>query len=143
MLSPSPACRPGRRRRLARFCTTSTRSSPIGGLLLVAQSPHLAGRTHENGLVQRGLQFAGEILLCAAVTANVVVVGASLGAYGARMLRAALPHGPVELAAYSLALSLYIQGRRRPLAIGHVLGVAALSVSGLALAAILETFVSV
>ena len=26
-----------------------------------------------------------------------------------------LPHGPVELAAYSLALALYLQGRRRAL----------------------------
>ena len=46
----------------------------------------------------------GEALLAAAVAANVIVVGASFGAYGTRMLRAALPHGPVELAAYSLAL---------------------------------------
>ena len=36
---------------------------------------------------------------------------ARLGAYGTRMVRAALPHGPVELAAYALALALYLQGR--------------------------------
>ena len=70
-----------------------------------------------------------------------IVVGASFGAYGTRMVRAALPHGPVELAAYSLALALYLQGRTRPLPIRHVLAVAALSVSVLALSAVLETFV--
>ena len=31
------------------------------------------------------------------------------------MVRAMLPHGPVEVAAYSLALALYLQGRSRPL----------------------------
>ena len=63
------------------------------------------------------------MLLGAAVAANVIVIGASFGAYGTRMLRAALPHGPVELAAYSLALALYLQGRRRPLPARHMLAV--------------------
>ena len=52
----------------------------------------------------------GEVLLGGAIAANLIIVGASFGAYGTRMLRAALPHGPVELAAYSLALALYRQG---------------------------------
>ena len=72
-----------------------------------------------------------------------MVIGVSFGAYGTRMARAALPHGPVELAAYSLALALYIQGRRRVLPARHVLAVAALSTSLLAAAAVLETFVNV
>jgi hypothetical protein len=59
------------------------------------------------------------------------------------MLRATLPHGPFELAAYSLALALYLQGRRRPLPVQHVLDVAALSVAVLAVAAALETYVNV
>ena len=49
------------------------------------------------------------------IAANVLVVGAALGAYGERMVRAMLPHGPVELAAYALALALYLQGRSRAL----------------------------
>ena len=82
-------------------------------------------------------------MLAGGVAANVIVIGASFGAYGTRMVRAALPHGPVELAAYSLALALYIQGRRRQLPVRHILAVAALSTSALAAAALLETFVNV
>ena len=70
------------------------------------------------------------------------MIGASFGAYGTRMVRAALPHGPVELAAYSLALALYLQGRRRPFPARRLLVVMALSVSTLALAAVLETYVN-
>ena len=56
-----------------------------------------------------------------------LVVGAAIGAYGTRMVGAMLPHGPVELAAYSLALALYLHGRRRALpaaCIGHGRGAA-------------------
>ena len=51
-----------------------------------------------------------------------LVVGAALGGYGTRMVRAMLPHGPVELAAYSLALALYLQGRRRALPAARLAG---------------------
>jgi hypothetical protein len=114
----------------------------IFGLLLVAQSGYWAAPDAQPAVVHRTVRRLGEALLGAAVAANVIVVGASLGAYGTRMVRAALPHGPVELAAYSLALALYLQGRDRPLPIRHVLAVVALSISVLALAALLETFVN-
>jgi hypothetical protein len=113
----------------------------IGGLLLVAQSPHWAGNPAP-GPIQI-LQRVGEALLGAVVAANLIVVGASLGAYGLRMFRAALPQGPVELAAYVLALALYLQGRRKPVPSRHVATIGALSIAALALAAVLETFVNV
>ena len=69
--------------------------------------------------------------------------GVSFGAYGSRMTRAALPHGPIELAAYSLALGLYFQGRHCVLPARHILAVAVLSTALLAAAAALETFVNV
>jgi hypothetical protein len=113
----------------------------VWGLLLIAQSAlwnaDVPGRTC------RVLRLSGEVLLGAAVAANLIVVGASLGAYGTRMLRAILPHGPFELAAYSLALALYLQGRRRPLQVRLMLRVVALSVAALALAALLETYMNV
>jgi len=112
------------------------------GMLLIAQSGHSAARNSQPGVVHQTLQRFGEALLSAAVAANVIVVGASFGAYGTRMVRAVLPHGPVEFAAYSLALALYLQGRNRLLPIRHVLAMAALSISVLALAALLETFVN-
>jgi hypothetical protein len=113
----------------------------VWGVLLIAQSA--VWKAREPSRTSRILRLSGEVLLGAAVTANVMVVGASLGAYGTRMLRATLPHGPFELVAYSLALALYLQGRHRPLPLRLVLPVAALSVAALALAAVLETYVNV
>jgi hypothetical protein len=114
----------------------------VAGLLLVAQSPRLAGNA-DGGPVHRAIRRGGEALLAAGVSANVIVVGASLGAYGSGMIRAVLPHGPVELAAYALVLALYIQDRNTPLPMSHLLAIAAMSISLLALAAVLETFVNV
>jgi hypothetical protein len=115
----------------------------VFGLLLIAQSAYWNAAGAEPGPAHRTLRRLGEALLGAAVGANLVVIGASFGAYGTRMVRAALPHGPVELAAYSLGLSLYLQGRRRPLPARSVVAVLALSVFALALAAFLETYVNV
>ena len=113
----------------------------VAGLLLIPQSPYWDGKT-EPGTAQRAVQGVGEALLAAGVAANVIVVGVSVGAYGERMISAILPHGPVELAAYALALALYLQGRGGPLPARHVLAITALSISVLALAAALETFVN-
>lgn len=113
----------------------------VWGMLLIAQSGYSVARNGQPGVVHQTLRRLGEALLGAAVAANVIVVGTSFGAYGTPMLWAALPHGPVELAADSLALAVYLQGRNRLLPTRHMLAVAALSVSALALAAVLETFV--
>jgi len=85
----------------------------------------------------------GELLLAGAITANIVVVGAALGAYRERMVLALMPHGPVELAAYSLALALYRQDRRRNLPAAYVATAGVACVALLAIAAVLETWVSV
>jgi hypothetical protein len=115
----------------------------VAAALLVAQSPYPMTRAAQPGRIHRMLQRCCEAVLAGAVAANVIVIGASFGAYGMRMVRAALPHGPVELAAYSLALALYIQGRHGPLPARDTLAVAALSISALAAAALLEVFVTV
>ena len=115
----------------------------VCGLLLIAQSAYWSAAGAEPGPAHRMLRGLGEALLAAAVAANLVVIGASFGAYGTRMVLAALPHGPVELAAYSLALSLYLHGRRRRLPARGIFAVLALSVLTLALAAVLETCVNV
>jgi hypothetical protein len=133
---------PGRPSEAATIFLHNSRAlAAVGGLLLIAQSPYL---THaaEPGVLHRALQRLGEALLGAAVAANLIVVGVSFGAYGMRMVRAALPHGLVELAAYTLALALYLQGRHRPLPTRQMLAVCGLSVTTLALAALLETFVN-
>jgi hypothetical protein len=115
----------------------------IGGALLVAQMAYLVDRGADPGRSQRMLRVVCEVALAGGVAANVMVIGVSFGAYGTRMTRAVLPHGPVELAAYSLALALYIQGRRRALPGRHVLAVVALSTCLLVGAAVLETFVNI
>ena len=113
----------------------------VFGLLLIAQ---LALRNPDAKCsVQRALCGVGEALLAGLVAVNVLFVGASVGAYGIRMVRAMLPHGPVELAAYVLALALYLRGRQRVLPIRELVTIAATSVLLLAAAAVLETFVNV
>jgi hypothetical protein len=113
----------------------------VAGLLVIAQTPYWAGET-QPGLSHRLVRGAGEVLLGGAVAANVAVVGASFGAYGVRMIRAALPHGPLELGAFSLALGLYMKGRHRPIPVGLIVVVGVLSVAGLAIAALLEVYVT-
>ena len=51
--------------------------------------------------------------------------------------------GPVELAAYTLALAVYLRGRRQRLPARQLAGAIATSVALLAAAAVLETFVNV
>ena len=84
------------------------------GALIVAQ----AGWRRPGGpsRTQQIIQRLAELVVAGAVAANIILIGASVGAYGQRMLAAMLPHGPVELAGDALALALYWQGRRRHLA---------------------------
>lgn len=86
------------------------------------------------------LRGVTDSVLALEVALNTIVVGAALGAYGTRMLAAVLPHGPIELAAFALALALYVRARRARLSRRHIAAVATACVSGLALAAALETF---
>jgi hypothetical protein len=111
------------------------------GLLLIAQVA--AHQPNGPGRVQQALRAAGEIVLAGVVAANVLIVGAALGAYGTRMVRAMLPHGPVELAGFATAIALYLQGRHRALPTRQLLLTAAASVLLLAMAALLEALVVV
>ena len=43
---------------------------------------------------------------------NVVIAGASYGAYGLRMARYTLPYAPFELLAFACPLALYLDARR-------------------------------
>jgi hypothetical protein len=87
------------------------------------------------------VRTGAEIVLGAAVAINVLAVGAAVGAYGTRMVHALLPHGPVELAGFGVALALYLRGRTRALPRNLLVGAIAASVGLLAVAAVMETFV--
>ena len=52
-----------------------------------------------------------DVIIAIVLGLNVVTVGAGFGAYGARMIEYALPHGPIELAAYCCALTVYSTAR--------------------------------
>lgn len=123
------------------FAHNATAMLGIFGLLLIAQlAQHRpSGPTR----AQQWLRVAGELLLTGVLSANLLVVGGALGAYGTRMVRAVLPHGPVELAAFAVAIALYLKGRHRPLPVDELVRTGALSLALLALAALLEALVSV
>jgi hypothetical protein len=70
----------------------------------------------------------------------VLLIGAAYGAYGERTVAATLAHGPFELAAFSLALGLYVSARRERLPRGVLVTVSLAAVAALALAALLEAF---
>jgi hypothetical protein len=108
--------------------------------VLVAQSPWLAGRDARRGPTGAALLAAVDTVLVLWVAVNSILVGAAVGAYGSRMIAAVLPHGPLELIAFALALALHLRARRGPLGARHILTTAAACLAVLALAAVLETF---
>ena len=114
----------------------------LSGVFVLLIFARLAPRAPDKRSARLAVRL-GELILAGAITANVAVVAAALGAYRERMVLALMPHGPVELAAYSLAIALYLQDRRRNLPAAYVAKVAVACVALLAIAAVLETWVSV
>jgi hypothetical protein len=88
----------------------------------------------------RVLSRVCDLALFVAALVNIGIVGLSIGAYGWRMCVAILPHGPVELSAYSVALGFYRHARRWRISRQTALSAAAGATGLLALAALLETF---
>ena len=125
---------------LSIFASNARLLGAVFAAVLVAQAPWLTGRAGARGPIAAMLLAAVDMLLLLEVAFNTALVGAALGAYGQRMVVAVLPHGPIEVAAYALALTLYLRARRTSLALRHVTAVAAICVAALALAALLETF---
>jgi hypothetical protein len=71
---------------------------------------------------------------------NVLAVGAAYGAYGLRTVRATVVHGPFELAAFSIALALYLASRRERLDRRRCAAGAGAACALLMLGAILEAY---
>lgn len=115
----------------------------IVSLVLVLQARYHTVGTPIPRRFQLAARWTADWLLGALTAVNLCVIGTSFGAYGSRMVRAALPHGPVEACAFALALALYLQGRDRPFTVRHVTTVAGLALAGLAVAALLEAYVTV
>jgi hypothetical protein len=98
-------------------------------------SPSLAGRRWS-----RACRWAMDTVILVGVTLNVVLIGASVGAYGARMVAALLPHGPLEALAFATALGAYVTARGGHTNWRNVLLAGAGSMITLATAAVLETY---
>jgi hypothetical protein len=128
------------------FANNARLLAAVFAAILIAQSPWLAGAgtasRAERGPVNGVLFATVDTILALGVAVNTALVGAALGAYGARMGVAMLPHGPLELAAYAIALTLYLHARRGPLTVGRVAATATTCLSLLAVASVLETFVA-
>jgi hypothetical protein len=84
-----------------------------------------------------------DLLLLAGVAFHVVFVGTAVGAYGTRTLDAMVPHGPFELASFCLALGLYLTARREAVPLRRIAVVGAVSLTVLAVAALLEVFLQI
>jgi hypothetical protein len=96
----------------------------------------IAGQTRR--APERMLLGACDLALCLWAAATALLAGVLLGAYGARQARAFLPQGPVELAAWSLLIVLYVDVRRRRLSAGPAATRLAAILGLLGVAAVLE-----
>jgi hypothetical protein len=108
---------------------------------VIIQSPWCAPRAGHRSPLGLLTVSTLDTLVALQTALNTVIVGAALGAYGSRMATAMLPHGPLELAAFALALTQYLRARRHPLAPRRLVVVAAVCVALLVIAAALETYV--
>jgi hypothetical protein len=113
------------------------------GLVAILQAGYLT-RGRDRCRAPATVLTAGCDLIFAALLAGTVgAVVLGLGGYGGRMVRAVLPHGPVEVVAFAAATVLYLDARRGPIAARRASLLALVSLALLALAALLETYISV
>jgi hypothetical protein len=90
----------------------------------------------------RPLVYVCDGALVLAAFVHVALVGAGVAAYGGRMVASLLPHGPLELAAFSLALGLYVRARRHALPVQVWVATGGAAVVLLAIAAPVEVFLA-
>jgi hypothetical protein len=140
---PFPGVRPTLANAASIFANNAKLMLASLALALVVQAPLLEDRRRPAPQWHRALVRGCDTLLALPVAANATLVGAALGAYGGRMARALLPHGPVELAAFALALTVYLEARRGPMRPRRAAALVAASFLTLALAALLETYITV
>jgi hypothetical protein len=114
------------------------------GVLVACVLAHLTGHTdnapRSSLAAPRAVTLVCDIVLAVGYLFHVLLVGATVGAYGERGLAAMLPHGPLELTAFSLGLSAYLAARRGRLTRRALALSAALAVAALAVGAVLEVF---
>lgn len=125
---------------LAIFASNARLMGAVAAAVTIVQAPRWDRPDRPLGVGGRRLRLAVDLALGAAVTANAIVIGMAVGAYGWRMVEAMLPHGPPELAAFALALAVYLRARGELLRVRTVIVPAAAALALLALAALVETY---
>lgn len=113
------------------------------GAALAVNAPWLsrAGEPLPRGWGWKSTRALCDVVLVLGVARNLLTVGVGLAAYRERMALAILPHGPVELAAFSCGLALYLLARRGPVEWRFWLTLVAGGGLLLGVAALLEVFV--
>jgi hypothetical protein len=113
----------------------------IAGVFLLAAALRGVPR-HEarQGALYTLAGAACDTLVALTCVANAAFVGAAIGAYGRRMLEAMLPHGPIELAGFALALGTYLQARHQVIVPGALVRIVGAVISLLGAAAAAETY---
>jgi hypothetical protein len=115
-------------------------SAALLGSLIAAAARRSTARA--SGLAMQAIVRCCDVVIALACAANVVFVGLALGAYGRRALAATVPHGPLELLAFTLALAVYIAAHREPVGYRRLVVTAVAGVAALAVAAVLEVFLN-
>ena len=88
---------------------------------------------------RRAVRSGCDATLGAAVLTNVIIAGASYGAYGLKMARYTLPYAPFELLAFACPLVLYREARRASPARARALALCATAAVLLAASALMES----
>jgi hypothetical protein len=107
---------------------------------VIIQSRRSGGESALERVLDRSVRSACDVLVGSAAVSNVLLVGAGVGAYGWRTVRAMVPHGPLELSAFSLALATYLCARRGALTRRMLLECAVAGLVALSVGAVLEVF---
>ena len=111
--------------------------APIAATYLVELTrPRLRGRW--SGW-RRAVRSGCDAALGGAVLTNVVIAGASYGAYGLKMARYTLPYAPFELLAFACPLALYFGARRASPSRAHAVAMCGTAALLLVASALMES----
>lgn len=124
------------------LATNARKLAGLYGLALVAQAPwRAAADPGRRG--PRALRLACDAGALALLAPTAILIAVATAGYGGRMLAAMLPHGPLELAAFALALGVYRDARRGPVTVRRLLTRAGAGLLLLAVAAAIETYAGI
>ncbi len=110
--------------------------APVGASLLLSSTRPDEGAAWSR--FSRAMRAVCDLVIGGAAIVNLLLVGASYGAYGMKMARYTLPYAPVELAGFACALTMYLSTRRRALRLRNASWLIAATVVLLSIAALLE-----